>query len=137
MMEGAKVTVEESAMDPAAEIGAIPRLRRATLDQLVEMIGRETVRGFIEEYFVEAQRQMAEMRTRWSANDYDGVYRPAHNLVSTSGNFGVARVSRLADLVQRACRDQEAEVIGPLLDLLAAEIDASSAELRGLFEDNG
>ncbi|MBC6441005.1 MAG: Hpt domain-containing protein [Rhodospirillales bacterium] len=59
----------------------------------------------------------------------------AHNLVSTAGNLGVKRASRLADAVQKAVRDDDAEGLGPAVTDLLDALDGALAELPKLDDE--
>ena len=111
-----------------------PPIDRGTLDSLEAVLGAERLRDFVLEYLEEAGRLEDAIRAAWSERDWDAVYRPAHNLVSSAGNFGAMRLSVLADRLQQAARRREEETLEAALALLGETVDEAAAELRRLFE---
>lgn len=111
-----------------------PPIDRTTLDSLEAVLGSARLRDFVHEYLEEAARLERAIREAWEAQDWDGVYRPAHNLVSSAGNFGALRVSALADRLQQAARRREPAALEAALADLGAAAEAAADELRRLFE---
>jgi len=107
---------------------------RTTLDSLAAVLGAERLRGFVTEYLEEAARLERAIREAWSAQDWEGVYRPAHNLVSSAGNFGAHAVSALADRLQQAARRHDAAALGDAFAELGPAVGAAERELRRMFD---
>lgn len=114
--------------------GGPPVIDRAALDSLEAVLGAGRLRDFVLEYLEEAGRLEREIHAAWSERNWDAVYRPAHNLVSSAGNFGALRLSALADRLQQAARRREEEALEDTLALLGEAAEDAAAELRRLFE---
>lgn len=111
-----------------------PVIDRGTLDGLETVLGTGRLRDFVLEYLEEADRLERAIRAAWSERDWDAVYRPAHDLVSSAGNFGAMRLSALADRLQQAARRREEEALEDALARLGEATEDAAAELRRLFE---
>ncbi len=85
----------------------MPRVDRGVLDSLIEVIGEESVRRFLAEFQEQAAMHRFAIQTAHEASDNEALYRESHYLVSTSGNLGIKRASKLVDAVQRATRMQD------------------------------
>ncbi|GEM_PF-3304544 len=112
----------------------LPRVDRAVLDSLIEVIGRESVRGFLAEFQDLAAQQRFALQAAHEAGDLEALYREAHNLVSTSGNLGIKRTSNLADQVQRAARTHDMDLLDKAVEGLLVELDAVVDDLPGLVK---
>lgn len=110
-----------------------PAIDRTTLESLEAVLGSDKLRDFVGEYLEEAARLEQSIRDAWKAGDWDGVYRAAHNLVSSAGNFGALQVSALADSLQQAARRREEAALTTALALLGEASGLASAELRRMF----
>ncbi len=112
----------------------LPRVDRAVLDALIEVIGQESVRGFLAEFQDLAAQQRFAIQAAHDAGDTEALYRDAHNLVSTAGNLGIKRTSNLADQVQRAARTHDMEALDRAVEGLLVELDAVVDDLPGLVK---
>lgn len=114
--------------------GGPPVIDHGTLAGLEAVLGAGRLRDFVLEFLEEAGRLERAIREAWSDKDWDAVYRPAHNLVSSAGNFGAMRLSALADRLQQAARHREEDALEAALALLGEAADDAADELRRLFE---
>lgn len=112
---------------------AAPLIDRTTLDALEQAIGAAKLRGFVREYLTEARRSVAALGVAQDGADGATLYRLAHNLVSTAGNFGALEVSRIADDLQQAARRGDDAPIAELIARLDAAVAAAEAELLALY----
>lgn len=102
-----------------------PTLDRASLDELLAMIGDDPVlyADLLDTFLADAARYLAELRAASEAGaDADALVRPAHTLKSNARNVGA---SRLAEL----CADLEADARGGAVANVEARVAAVSAEL--------
>jgi HPt (histidine-containing phosphotransfer) domain-containing protein len=112
----------------------MPRVDRAVLDSLIEIIGQESVRAFLAEFQDLAAQQRFAIQAAHEAGDLEALYREAHNLVSTAGNLGIKRTSTLADQVQRAARTHDTNALDKAVESLLVELDAVVDDLPGLVK---
>jgi len=112
---------------------SVTAIDQDALKALEAVLGSERTSGFIGEYIVAAQRLHGDLCQAWAVRDWDGAYRPAHNLVSNAGNFGAQKVAALADHVQKALRQHDAETVETALEPLEAALAEAAAELRRLY----
>jgi signal transduction histidine kinase/DNA-binding response OmpR family regulator len=79
-------------------------------------------------YLADTDARMAGINKMASSGNLSAIGRDAHVLVGSAGNIGIVRVSALARLLEGACRDNDLEAAGRLVDELnAAAVDASKA----------
>jgi HPt (histidine-containing phosphotransfer) domain-containing protein len=112
----------------------MPRVDRAVLDSLIEIIGQESVRAFLAEFQDLAAQQRFAIQAAHEAGDLEALYREAHNLVSTAGNLGIKRTSDRADQVQRAARTHDTNALDKAVESLLVELDAVVDDLPGLVK---
>ena len=113
----------------------VPRIDRSVVESLIGMLGSDSVRAFIAEFLELASSQRGVLATAQQNGDNETLYREAHNLVSTAGNFGIKRTSKLADAAQVAVRAEDKEAIGPAVEALLTELDAMVDELPALIDE--
>lgn len=66
---------------------------------------------------------------------FDDAARVAHSLRGTAGAFGAARLSLLADGLERACGERDSSKAGVLLDECRAEFETFAAVLRSRLQE--
>ncbi|MBT6204512.1 MAG: Hpt domain-containing protein [Rhodospirillaceae bacterium] len=113
----------------------VPRIDRSVVESLIGMLGSDSVHAFIAEFLEQAGSQRGLLEAAYQSGDNETLYRESHNLVSTAGNLGVKRTSRLADAVQVAVRLEDTEAIGPAVKALLTELDAMVDELPALIDE--
>ncbi len=91
--------------------------------QLAPLEATPQLKGLIETYLVNSAELVSRIEASVANGDIDQLGRAAHDLVSTSGNFGARQLQALAGRIQSACRSGEREAA------LAA-----AAEVRALSE---
>jgi len=121
------------ATGPQGDATVAPRFDRSVIDSLVDMIGGSTVRGFFGEFAEQAAVQRQSIADAMAAGDREAVYRDAHNLVSISGNLGIKRLSRLADVLQNAVRDERE--LAASCQALLEELDAVLGDLPVFLDE--
>ncbi len=110
-----------------------PRFDRGVLEALIEMIGPDSVRDFLNEFGDLVRTQHDAIRAAFDAGDFDVLYREAHNLVSTAGNLGIKRTSALADVVQNEARAGDVAGLVSSVEDLLVELEAAIAALPGII----
>ena len=102
----------------------------SALEGLEAVLGADRMAGFIDEYIVQADKLLGELRQAWAVRDWEATYRPAHDLVSNAGNFGAHRVAMLADTIQRAARHRDTEAVEDALAPLDRAVAHAAEALR-------
>ena len=110
-----------------------PRFDRSVLEALIELIGPDSVRDFLNEFGDLARTQHDAIRAAFDAGDFEVLYREAHNLVSTAGNLGIRRTSALADMVQNEARAGDIASLESSVEDLLVELEAAIAALSGII----
>lgn len=77
----------------------------------------------------DAPRRLQRMRLAVENRDFDAVGREAHSLKSSSGTFGLVRVSRLSREIEAACTDGHTEEAARTVGTLAHVLDPDLATL--------
>ncbi|HEV3081801.1 MAG TPA: response regulator, partial [Gemmataceae bacterium] len=116
---------------PAPTIPTIPEtLNLSMLKDLEENLPGGSVAEFVSLYLSTVDTHLAEIGACAAAQDFDGVARQAHILVSTAGNLGAVKTSALARELEHACADRNGDKLGPMVIQLRESCAASSDGLR-------
>jgi len=91
------------------------------VDTLVEHLGLDTVRGLADDYAGCSRIQLAEIATAAAAGHGEALANAAHGLKGSAGFLGLTAVTRLAQQVEAAARED----IG-LASSLAADLPATN-----------
>lgn len=103
----------------------------SSLAALARDVSAEELRTLLKTYLEGAADLVAQAETGAAAGDLGALAKTAHDLVSTSGNFGARRVQALARRLEAACKSGEAaEVI-----TLAAGIRSASEQAWAAIRD--
>jgi HPt (histidine-containing phosphotransfer) domain-containing protein len=92
------------------------------LDGLLRLMPPARLRKVIESYLDSAQERLRLIEACAAARDFVGLAREAHDLKGVSGNFGARRLQGLADELERAAKDGDADAVA----LLAPQIRLAS-----------
>jgi CheY-like chemotaxis protein len=107
-----------------------PDVNLAKLDALAAVLPAARIDEMLEVYIANSRSRLDRMQGLASGLDYDGVAREAHDLKSTSGNFGATRVQMLTEQLERACKSKDDAEVPRLL----GEIVLASKIVRETFE---
>ncbi len=119
--------------DTAAVDGALPVLDDTPLARLADEVPDLEFRTLIETYLAGATDLVDSAESAASRPDVRALAQAAHDLVSTSGNFGAPRVQRLARQIEAACRAGDVAGAVALTAGLRGESEAARAALRRRF----
>jgi signal transduction histidine kinase/DNA-binding response OmpR family regulator/HPt (histidine-containing phosphotransfer) domain-containing protein len=107
-----------------------PVLDETKLAELASFLPLSNVSALVSLYLVDVETHLIEIASCHARNDPAGVARSAHCIVSTSGNVGAARTSRLARSLERACAENDGAHINRLVGELRDASASSSAAMR-------
>ncbi len=85
-------------------------------------------------YLIDVETHLLAIATNRAKNDFAGVARQAHAIVSMSGNLGATRTSKLARTLEHACRDDDVATTYRLISELQEACAASSAAIESWLE---
>jgi signal transduction histidine kinase/CheY-like chemotaxis protein/HPt (histidine-containing phosphotransfer) domain-containing protein len=118
--------------DAGREIDA-PVLDLAVMSELEASLPLQNLRDVIALYLADADLYLERIARARAKDDMQAVAREAHNLVSTSGNLGALKVSKMARTLEAACRRGDRRVY-PLISDLSEACVASCDALRGWLD---
>ena len=132
---GAGVAPAPDSPAPAAESRAaeLPPFDESALARLAGEVPDAELRELIETYLASAAELVAGAEDAAARNDLRSLVQAAHDLVSTSGNFGVPRVQALARRLEDACKKSDMPEAVALASRLRPEAEWAWAALRGRF----
>jgi signal transduction histidine kinase/DNA-binding response OmpR family regulator len=122
---------------PAPTIPTIPEaLNLSILEDLEENLPSGSVADFISLYLGTVDTHLAEIDACAAAQDFDGVARQAHILVSTAGNLGALATSALARELERMCKE-DIESVPSGVTRLRGSCTQSALALRAWRDGRG
>jgi len=102
----------------------------ATLTNLANDLGADTVVEIVDLYMTDAPQNVSGMRASLAAGDVDGLRRAAHTLKSTAATIGANELSELCRIVEALARERKpAEAVGYIDRIAQAESDSRAAVL--------
>ncbi len=104
------------------------------MSQLEALLPPAGLREFLKLYGIEAQTQRTEILRAYAADDLAAIARSAHELVSSAGNIGVARVSSLARELEVGCRTEDRETVRLAIARLDAAIEEAALAIKARIE---
>ncbi|WP_404385662.1 response regulator [Caenispirillum salinarum] len=129
-------TSAEAAGDgEGADGDELPHLEPAALRGLEGQLGREYLEELLREFLVQARRYLELAEAGVAAPRHPDTLRAAHDLKSTSINFGFRRLGALAESLEVACRRDDAESVRDVADALPACLEASLRAVAALYPD--
>jgi len=111
----AQPTEASPAEAPRSEAGA-EDLDPGQLGALAEAIPADDFRALVESYLDGAIGRLERIQAMARSADLAALAREAHDLISTSGNFGVSRVQALARRLETACKAGHGDEARQLVD---------------------
>ncbi len=138
------ITAEPALVSPSpggieaetSAANALPRLDAITA--IENMAGMQDLYMEAADMFlVDAPLQFEGLQTALSAKDLSTACRAAHTLKGMSASLGVERLRSWSYQMEHACREGDQSRIATLTEPLAAELDASCAELRAYMDRAG
>jgi PAS domain S-box-containing protein len=101
---------------------------------LIEVLGPETVGDLVAEFDVTSAQFVAEIVAAVGRSDLGAIEALSHDLAVAAGNFGLDGVLAMADSLQDACRQGNAEEIAGLMTLLPIVRDKALRHLAVAVE---
>ncbi|HXM00351.1 MAG TPA: Hpt domain-containing protein, partial [Rhizomicrobium sp.] len=132
------LTASEASPTPIREkpeSNAPALLDEEKLNELEAALPFATLKNLISLYLTDVDLHLAEIAQCRATDDFDGVSRQAHTIVSISGNLGAMRTSEAARRLETACRDGDHERSDQLIGELDEASTAASAALRVWSKD--
>jgi PAS domain S-box-containing protein len=118
---------------PAAPTAEMPAFDDSSLARLSTEVPEPEFRELIDAYLTGAAELLTAAETAAAGADLGSLAKAAHDLVSTSGNFGVPRVQALARRIEEACKGRNSAQALELAKELRAESERAWAALRRRF----
>jgi CheY-like chemotaxis protein len=104
-----------------------------SLANLARDVPAEELRSLVETYLAGAAELMTQAESSAAVQDLAALAQVAHNLVSTSGNFGARRVQALARRLEGVCKAGDAKEAAALLPRVRVASEQAWAAIRGRF----
>jgi HPt (histidine-containing phosphotransfer) domain-containing protein len=104
------------AAAPEAPVESASDLDPGQLGALAEAIPPDEFRALVESYLDGAIGRLERIQAMARSADLAALAREAHDLISTSGNFGVNRVQALARTLEAACKAGQGDEARRLVD---------------------
>jgi len=125
------------APEPGAgrAIGELVVLDHNQLASLAAVLPSEGLRDLLRLYLLDTDNHIAHIREQNVRVDMDGIARNAHVIVSTAGNIGAAQMCELAQQLNQACRDDDANAVDHLVEQLVIANVATSDAIRNWLDD--
>lgn len=103
----------------------------SALNDLEEMFDRDYVLNFLQTHMADVDRFVSALETESDGGDIEVVHHSAHELKSISAMFGLAKLSNLAEGIERCCvegREEEARKLSKQArDHFVSNLDALQA----------
>ncbi|MEZ6929153.1 MULTISPECIES: Hpt domain-containing protein [Aeromonas] len=93
-------------------------LDQKVLRQLADDIGHDMMPVVISVFVEEVGRQLAQLRPLFDQRDWTALARLAHSMKSSCGSYGAEPSYRQVMALELACRREDAEEAGRLLEQL-------------------
>ena len=125
------ISVPEEAADQAdMRIDDLPVLDLEQLTLFGSVFSLPKMKTLASLYMLDAEARLVLIGEYRAKNDFDGVSRQAHMIVSTAGNLGAKQTSALAHSLEISCVNREDERSDQLIGALRASCERSSGELK-------
>jgi PAS domain S-box-containing protein len=111
----------------------LPVFDDSALGRLAGEVPEAEFQGLIDAYLDGAAALLADAESAAANRDTASLAQAAHDLISTSGNFGIPRVQRLARRIEAACKAGEISEAAELTARLRSESEQAWAALRSRF----
>ncbi len=119
----------EAAAQPepesAREAGPAPILDARQLEMLARLPKKDPekfLRHLIKSYRSSSEKLLGQIDEAWDARDFEGVFRAAHQLKSSSAQLGLRETSEMAAVLEKEARAEEDGLLEERIDHLAAAI---------------
>ncbi len=108
----------------------LPVLDRDQLDTFGSVFSVSKMKTLASLYMIDVEARLVLLAECRANNDFDGVSRQAHMIVSTAGNLGAKQTSALARLLEVSCVNGDNALSDRLIGELCASCELSSGALR-------
>jgi len=95
------------------------------IESIAAVLSREAVRDYLTLYLVDTRNRVAKIEMLVQQQDFEGIQREAHDLISTAGNVGAQQVCELAKALGAAATSDHMLVATIAEDLAAATVVAA------------
>jgi HPt (histidine-containing phosphotransfer) domain-containing protein len=103
------------------------------LERLASEVPAAEFHALIDTYLDGAAALLTDAEAAAASRDSRSLAQAAHDLISTSGNFGIPRVQRLARRIETACKAGDLSEAAELTTRLRSESEQAWAALRARF----
>ncbi len=116
-------TIARCVHPPAGAPVAESAVDTGKLEELREILGSVATAELVTEYFLHADLACTALQRAADDNDLAGMLAAAHNLKSMSGTLGFSAVTRLAEAIEFACREDRGEEATALVTGLTQRLE--------------
>lgn len=122
----------DKLIEPAAvlDIEGLPVLDLEQLDTFESVFSRSKIRTLASLYMVDVDARLVLIKEYRLMEDFEGISRQAHMIVSTAGNLGAKQTSAMARILELSCKDNDRVRSDRLIAKLRASCEQSCGELR-------
>lgn len=126
-----KWSVEVASNGPLAASGdEAPLVDTRQLDDLAAILKHEQVADLISVFVIDTEAKLSEIAALRAEKAFEEVAKLAHSLVSSAGNLGAVRASRLARVLEEKCRNHETVGTYPLISQLARACEGATETMN-------
>ena len=130
-MTGTTSTRPSASATPDAEL---PVFDDSSLGRLAGEVPKAEFHALIDTYLDGAAALLTDAEAAAASRDAGSLAQAAHDLISTSGNFGIPRVQRLARRIEAACKAGDLDEAVELTRRLRSESEQAWIALRARFQ---
>jgi len=112
------------------QIDELPVLDLEQLNTFGSVFSLSKIRTLASLYMIDVEARLALLTERRAMEDFDGVSRQAHMIVSTAGNVGAKQTSALARVLEVSCTNQDNALSDRLIAMLRTSCELSSGALK-------
>jgi CheY-like chemotaxis protein/HPt (histidine-containing phosphotransfer) domain-containing protein len=109
----------------------VPAVDDVHLDSIRQVLPPREFVQLISDFLDGAADRLARIERLAEAGDFTGLFREAHDMVSTAGNFGARRVEGAARRLEAAARNQDAAAVAEAV----ASLQRESVEALGAIRE--
>ncbi|HEV2678319.1 MAG TPA: response regulator [Aliidongia sp.] len=128
MIDAPSTTRRRKAKAKSADL---PVLDEAHLESIRQVLAPREFLDLIGAFVAGAAERVAQIERLVDAGDFPAIFREAHDMVSTAGNFGARRVERAARHLEAAARNQDRAA----LESIAIELQHEAAVALGALRE--
>ncbi|MBJ7536423.1 Hpt domain-containing protein [Marinomonas transparens] len=108
---------------------------KAHLDNLIELLGKDTINNIRLDYVTDSAEKMTLLLTAWQAKNYDDLAHISHSLKSASANMSLPLLAEQCRIIETSASHEKEEGIQAAVDQLPELYQQSLQALADYFAD--